>query len=112
MITGPVWRSFTCLLRQLICRAPSSTRPIASDGFLLTPMKYKLATGNSVLRAYGRAAKRVADCKYPLIATSQDAGFIMPAGWPKGEGFQVFVNMTRFSEAKLKRKPLSGGLLA
>jgi len=74
-------------------------------------MKHKsTATGNAVLRAYNRAAKVVASEK--LLATRQSAGFIMPATMPNGEGYQVFVQLVRFSEAKLKKTPISGGLLA
>lgn len=73
-------------------------------------MKYKIATGSSLLRAYNRAAKVVAS--HGVWATSQDAGFIMPATMPPGEGWQVFVKIVRFSEAELRHHPLGGGLLA
>lgn len=74
-------------------------------------MKYTTATGNAVLRAYNRAARDVANDS-TLWSSEHSAGFIMPKGFSKGEGFQVFVKVVAFSEAKLKRKPMSGGLLA
>lgn len=70
--------------------------------------RYSTATGNAVLRAYNKATKIV--IKERLLATSQSGGFIMPKGWPKGEGYQVFVRIVRFSEGHLKAEPLTGGL--
>lgn len=72
--------------------------------------KYTIATGNAVLRAYNRAVKVAFDDG--LLATSQSAGFIMPKGWQKGEGYQVFVRVVRFSEKHLKDDMMTGGLLA
>jgi hypothetical protein len=77
------------------------------------PATYSPATGHSLLRAYGRAAKRFGNDGL-LRATSQSAGFIIPAHQKVGErfGFQVFVRMVRFSEKLLKEEPKTGGLLA
>lgn len=72
----------------------------------------RMATGNSLLRAYSRAVRVIKQEGDGLLATSQDAGFIMPNGNPKGEGYQVFVRVVRFSEDKLLRDISSGGLLA
>lgn len=74
-------------------------------------MKYTTATGNAVLRAYNRAARAVANDR-SLSKSEHSAGFIKPKGWLKGEGYQVFVKVVGFSELKLKREPMSGGLLA
>ena len=71
------------------------------------------ATGNAVLRAYNRAAKKFE--KDPaIVSTHESAGFIIPDGQKRGKrkGFQVFVRVVRFDESMLKRKPESGGLLA
>lgn len=70
----------------------------------------KTATGNSVIRAYNRSAKRIKDSSLTSAATS--AGFIIPDGQKRGEreGWQVFVKVIRFSEKKLKRNFESGGL--
>lgn len=72
--------------------------------------KYRVATGNRVLRAYNKAVRNVV--QENLLACSIDAGFIMPAKWAKGEGYQVFVRVVRFSEQHLKDDPMTGGLLA
>lgn len=75
-------------------------------------MKYKIATGNALLRAYSAAAERVARDRR-LKTASTSAGFIIPDGQPCGpkSGFQVFVKIIRYDERLLKKKPLSGGLL-
>ena len=73
-------------------------------------MKYKTATGKALLSAYSKAVRLL--CKDGrATATKQSAGFIMPAAYEKGEGFQVFVSVERFSEKKLKADPMSGGLI-
>lgn len=74
-------------------------------------MKYTTATGKAVLRAYNRAAKAVAKDRR-LSKSEHSAGFIMPKNFPKGEGYHVFVKIVGFSELKLKREPMSGGLLS
>lgn len=74
-------------------------------------MKYETATGNSLLRAYNRAARKMAGSNGRLIATEESAGFIMPKDYDKGEGWQIFVRCVRFSESKLRKDPNSGGLL-
>lgn len=68
----------------------------------------KTATGNSVLRAYNKAVKKMQGEN--LLASAQSAGFIIPDG--QKDGYQVFVKVYKFSRALLKRKPLTGGLLA
>lgn len=70
------------------------------------------ATGNAVLRAYSRAVKTLQDNEY-LVSASRTAGFVIPNGQKKGqrEGYQVFVQVCKFSEKLLKTQPLSGGLL-
>lgn len=70
----------------------------------------KTATGNSLLRAYNRSAKRIKDADLTSAATS--AGFIIPDGQKRGqrEGFQVFVKLIRYSDKKLKKNFESGGL--
>lgn len=72
----------------------------------------KTATGNALLRAYSKAVKNLQrDGKITASATS--AGFIIPDGQKRGKriGFQVFVNVCRFSDDLLRRKPYTGGLL-
>lgn len=71
------------------------------------------ATGDAVLRAYNRAAKKF-DKDPDLVGTHESAGFIIPDGQKRGKrkGFQVFVRMVRYDEEKLKADPMSGGLLA
>lgn len=72
------------------------------------------ATGDRVLRAYNRAAKSATHPDNGAVTRiSMSAGFIIPAGQPKGpkEGWQVFVTLHRYSDQKLKDDPLSGGLL-
>jgi hypothetical protein len=47
-------------------------------------------------------------------SASVDAGFIIPAGQPRGvpkKGFQVFVKVCRYDEALLASDPDSGGLV-
>jgi hypothetical protein len=72
--------------------------------------KYPTATGDALLRAYNRAVKKLIK-NQDITSTVQSAGFIMPKGAPKGEGYQVFVGVTQFSEEVLKEHPLSGGLI-
>lgn len=69
-----------------------------------------IATGNAVLRAFNKCAKRI--CDEGLTSTTTSAGFIIPAGQKRGHksGWQVFVKMIRYSDAKLKRNRNSGGL--
>lgn len=74
-------------------------------------MKHPTATGNSLLRAYNKAAKAVA--KDPnLRATVHDAGFIIPVSirGEFAEGYQVFVKLVKYSEGRLNENPLTGGL--
>jgi len=72
--------------------------------------RYRQATGNSLLRAYNRAVKGIEEEKN-FMACERDAGFIMPKGWPKGHGYQVFVKVCRFSQVLLDNDQESGGLL-
>jgi hypothetical protein len=75
-------------------------------------IRYTTATGNSLLRAYAKAAK-VFTTDHAVCSTEQDAGFIIvpkSLGEP-ATGFQVFVKICRYDEALLRRDPLSGGLL-
>lgn len=80
-----------------------------------TPMKrkardtYQDATGDRVLAAYRKAAKRITEDDQ-LTATEQSAGFIIPEG--SEDGVQVFVRIARFSHGLLKAHPHTGGLLA
>jgi hypothetical protein len=70
------------------------------------------ATGNAVLKAYDKSAKRLA--KDDVITSAMtSAGFIIPNGQKRGKrtGYQVFVKVCRYSEELLKRKPITGGLL-
>jgi hypothetical protein len=72
----------------------------------------KTATGNAVIRAYSKAAKRLlADSG--LTATSESAGFIIPDGQKCREktGIQVFVKVCRYSDRLLREQPMTGGLL-
>ena len=72
------------------------------------------ATGDRVLRAYNKAAKIATRCEDKILTkVTVSAGFIIPAGQPRGpkEGWQVFVTLHRYSDQKLKDEPLSGGLL-
>lgn len=72
----------------------------------------KEATGNSVLKAWSRAAKRLATDD--LLAASESAGFIFPNGQKQGEreGFQVMVTVYKYSDQLAARSPNSAGLLA
>lgn len=67
-----------------------------------------VATGNSVLRAYNKAVKKMQT--EPFLATAQSAGFIIPDG--QQDGYQVFVKVYKFSRRLLKKCPGTGGLLA
>lgn len=71
----------------------------------------KQATGNSLLRAWDQAVKKIDDDK-DVMSIEVDAGFIIPAGQKKGDsiGVQVFVKVVRYSDRLLKMKPESGGL--
>lgn len=70
------------------------------------------ATGKSLLKAYSHCAKRAMEDD-SINTCSTSAGFIIPNGQKPGqrEGYQVFVNMIRYSEVKLKKNRVSGGLL-
>ena len=73
--------------------------------------RFPFATGNAVLRAYGRVSKRLGEDH--LISASSDAGFIMlpsPKGGPRF-GYQVFVTIEAWNEDALKAWPESGGLV-
>lgn len=73
---------------------------------------------NELMRAYARGVKRVKQDN--LLRTAQSAGFIAdpndPDSWTakkgKRKGYQVFVLLVQYSEERLKKKPLSGGLHA
>lgn len=74
-------------------------------------LRLEVATGNAVLKAYSRAAKRIQE--EGIRSTSISAGFIIPAskrGEPK-KGWQVFVSMEAWSELALEDVPESGGLV-
>lgn len=74
---------------------------------------HRVATGDSLLRAYNRTAKRFADDPC-MVSCMVDAGFIITPRDKRGEpakGFQVFVKMCRYDEALLRSEPTSGGLL-
>lgn len=73
--------------------------------------KHLEATGDRVLRAYAKAAKRIQ--KDDCTKSSTSAGFIIPVGQPRGpkKGYQVFVTIVKYDEALLNDKPDSGGLL-
>jgi len=72
----------------------------------------KTATGNALLRAYSKAAKKLQRDE-ALTACAVSAGIIIPNGQKRGSrnGFQVFVKVCRYSEQLLKKKPTTGGLL-
>lgn len=75
-------------------------------------MSKPVATGNALLRAYSKAAKHLqADRR--LTATKTSAGFIIPVGQKRGKrtGYQVFVQVCRYSDELLKEQPMTGGLL-
>lgn len=74
---------------------------------------YRVATGDSLLRAYGKAAKRFAEDP-ALCSTTIAAGFIIVPKDKRGEpakGFQIFVKMCRYDESLLRRDSMTGGLL-
>lgn len=75
-------------------------------------MKYLTATGDRVIRAYNSSIRKVQKDK-DLISTEVSAGFVIPDGQPKGpkKGFQVFVKVCAYDEARLKAYPNTGGLL-
>lgn len=70
-----------------------------------------MPTGNAVLRAYSRALKRLMEDD-KMTASAVSAGMLFGPGQAKGarEGYQVFVKVIRYSDAKLARNPESGGL--
>ena len=75
-----------------------------------------IATGNSVLRAYNKAAKKIQQRTMSggdVLESTEAAGLIFPPGQKRGhkEGYQVFVTVSRYSDALLKEQPDSGGLL-
>lgn len=73
-------------------------------------LRLEAATGNSVLRAYNRAAKRIKEDGIRGASTS--AGFIVPKR-KRGEplrGWQVFVSIEAWSQVALEEVPESGGL--
>lgn len=73
-----------------------------------------MATGNQLLRAYSKAIRKVEkDKRGRLTATKVSAGFIIPPGQMEGhmKGWQVFVELHRYSDDKLRQNPRSGGLL-
>lgn len=73
---------------------------------------YPTATGNAVLRAYARVAKNV-EQDAGILESASSAGFILEPAC-RGElrhGYQVFVQMVRFDEGLLKKRPETGGLL-
>jgi hypothetical protein len=69
------------------------------------------ATGETLRRAWSEVARRIT--KDDSTVAASDAGFVIPPGQKVGEreGFQVFVEMRRFSEKLLREEPISGGLL-
>lgn len=73
----------------------------------------KEVTATTVLKALRAATRRLAADK-TLLSASESAGFVIPAGQPKGqqEGVQVFVGAYRYSDRVAARSPSSGGLLA
>ena len=74
-------------------------------------LRLEVATGNAVLRAYNRAARRIQEDGIWVASTS--AGFIIPKrkrGEPK-RGWQVFVSIEAWSQAALEEVPESGGLV-
>jgi hypothetical protein len=75
--------------------------------------KHPPATPDSILKAYRKALKTVSTDDR-VSKSSSSAGFIIPdrqlRGAPKS-GYQVFVTVVEYSEAKLKEFPESGGLL-
>lgn len=73
----------------------------------------KTATGNAVLRAYDKSVARL-ERDPKMTAAMTNAGFIIPNGQKRGDrtGYQVFVKIYRYSDELLKKKPLTGGLLA
>lgn len=73
--------------------------------------KHLAATGDRVLRAYAKVAKRIQEDDCTKSSTS--AGFIIPVDQPRGpkKGYQVFITLVKYDEALLKEKPESGGLL-
>lgn len=70
------------------------------------------ATGDTLLRAWSESCRRISEDDSMTVAAT-DAGFVIPTGQKTGEreGFQVFVEMRRFSEKLLREEPISGGLL-
>lgn len=79
-------------------------------------MRYRVATGNSVLRAYDRAVKENERLGKKVAgadeAHASSAGYIIPNGQKAGEreGYQVFVTIIRYREKLHREKPKSGGL--
>ena len=81
-------------------------------------MSKGIVTGDDVLYAYGRVLKSFIgrdglpkDTK--VVASETSAGFILYPGGKRGkrEGLQVYVRVAKYSEALLKQKPETGGLL-
>lgn len=70
------------------------------------------ATGDRVLRAYAKAAKGIDKTSEGMIVRTVSAGYLIPNGQKKGlrEGWQVFVRLERYSDARFMEDPISGGL--
>jgi uncharacterized protein YhjY with autotransporter beta-barrel domain len=74
-------------------------------------LTYLDVTAKRLTRAYLTALKRAVTNQ--LAAAAVSAGFTMPLRrFVRGPlaGWQVFVKVVRFDEAKLAKHPLSGGL--
>ena len=71
----------------------------------------KVATGESVLRAFARAVFSLAKDE-DMTSRTVSAGFIIPPNQPRGKkvGVQVFVKACAYSDERLRRDPKSGGL--
>mgnify|MGYP001603937378 CR=1 FL=1 len=80
-------------------------------------MANQIATGDTVLRAFNRASRKMVDknglVRENLVATETSAGFVFPPGQKCGhrEGLQVFVKIARYSDDLLCEQPETGGLL-
>lgn len=70
----------------------------------------KSPTKDSLWKAYWRSLNRTKDEQLTSAATS--AGLILPEKQKRGqkEGWQVFVKLIKYSDAKLKKNEKSGGL--
>jgi hypothetical protein len=74
-------------------------------------MKYKMLNKNSLFNAMAECFKRLENDS-AITAAAHSAGFSFPEKDGEAPKYQVFVKVCKYSEARLKENPISGGLLS